>query len=72
VTPAEYSGGKDNSMESRDKNSWRICNCFSLPKRTIKIVINVTLVACILAYIIAAVVFYSAQGKIMYYDNTDL
>jgi hypothetical protein len=67
VTPAEYSRGtapnKDINMEDRDKN-YRIGNFLSLPKRTVQIVINVILIACVIAYFIAAVLFYNSQGKI--------
>jgi hypothetical protein len=67
VTPAAYSRGtalnKDINMGDGDKN-YRIGNFLSLPKRAVQIVIYVILIACVLAYFIAAVLFYNAQGKI--------
>jgi hypothetical protein len=51
-------------MEGRDKDYRSIFNCFTLHKRTVQVVINVTLIACVLAYLIAAVLFFNAQGKI--------
>jgi hypothetical protein len=67
VTPAKHSRGtapnKNINMKGEDKN-YNIFNCLSLPKRIVPIVINVILLACIIAYFIAAVMFFDAQGKI--------
>lgn len=67
VTPAEYSRGTDpnveNEMKGSNKNKWSIFNCFSQHKNVSHIVFIVILNAFILAYLIAAVVYFTYQGK---------
>lgn len=66
MTPAEYSGGadpnKENDMESSNKNDWNIVNCFSQHKYIAQRIAILILNACVLAYLITAVMFFNTQG----------
>lgn len=67
MTPAENSRGtnpnKENDMESSNKNYWNILNCFSQHKYMAQRLSIVILNACLLAYLITAVMFFNTQGK---------
>jgi hypothetical protein len=67
VTAAEHSRGtdpnKENDMEDSNKDEWGIFSCFSKNKKVSQIVLIVILNACILAYLIAAIMFFISQGK---------
>jgi len=67
VTPEAYSRGtvptRENDMEGSNKHKRSIFNCFSQHKDVSKIVFIVILNAIVLAYLIAAVMFFNAQSK---------
>lgn len=67
MTPAAYSRGRDpnreNDMEGSNNHKWSVFNCFSQHKDVSKIVFIVILNAIVLAYLIAAVMVFDAQGK---------
>jgi hypothetical protein len=67
VTPAEYSSGtdpqKENDMEGSNKNKSSIFKFFSQHKKVSQRVFIVILHACIIAYLITAVIYFFSQGK---------
>jgi hypothetical protein len=66
LTPAAYSRGTDpnrENMEGSNNHKWSIFNYFSQHKDASKIFFIVILNAIVLAYLIAAVMFFGTHGK---------
>jgi uncharacterized protein with PQ loop repeat len=59
-------------MKSNDEGFWSISNWFTQQKRAVQMAFLIILNACVLAYLITAVMFFNAQGKFIICNNTDL